>query len=98
LEAAIMMHKASQSVLRVSRACEQGLWQRSAMAMATKVDGGKNSAGGIDQGSPGANPAEREAFRYTRSTLIAQFLHIPRITYVGLTFDSTIFHMMSFFE
>lgn len=44
----------------VGRAGQQGLWRRPAMAMATKADGSTKS--GIDEGSPGAKPAEREAF------------------------------------
>lgn len=40
---------------------EQGLWQKPAMAMSTKLDGSTKS--GIDEGSPGNNPAEREAFK-----------------------------------
>lgn len=40
---------------------QQGLWQTPAMAMATKVDGSTKS--GLDEGSPGANTAERKAFK-----------------------------------
>lgn len=65
-----MMHRAAKALPCalwarvegvVGRAGEQGLWQTPAMAMATKVDGSTKS--GLDEGSPGANAAEREAFK-----------------------------------